>query len=442
MNFANAVISGTQPSPAPSGRQFLDGSLPPVRLERGVNPNYNQSYSEYLDSVTLQVVIRNSNDRRFSDHYNRSSSQLAGVDFPEFYAPILSAYLMKHRIHMVRSRFLPSGDVVVILNSFLDWMKFIFNTPPFVTFRFPGPNGASILVEATRNSPYPIDLLKFELKGCSNRIDCEDVHLFLESNHLKHPLSNGQFAIRYKMLGPVWTGDYIVYAHTPLKLQEIFSSTHLVHLPDIGGGKFHTINDIVLFLTPRERAVAKAAAEEAAASSATGQEETKSTDQNPLVYNSAPIQSQQATFHPSSVPAAPLSATADTQVAVSIALPTDLNSPAVNTAAASSDSSSELNELPSSSTTRNKRHKLLRRNGKSPRRIPTNGAPPPPKNITPSASKLQKYGGISRRTDGVDLGGGETLYPIFASKSPSPMPSTRQASHPCSGSDDDDPASN
>ena len=254
-----------------NGKQYPYGALPLVRLERGLH-NLTRSYAEYVQSKSFAIIFRNSLDYNFKLHYDKDSKLLAGVDFQDFFTDQIAPFLLKYRIRILSTRFLYSGDVILRLHSYLDWRNAMRETPRSFTYRYEAPTGAMLTVDAPRGSPGHVEELVVELRGCTPRLESDDVHDFLESKLLKLPLSIGQFAIRYKMIGNLWNGDYLIYINTNLTITDIFSSLRRVNVPDRDGALFHSIDEILLYVPGNRRS---AAAPSPPPAEESGQAETK-----------------------------------------------------------------------------------------------------------------------------------------------------------------------
>ena len=205
----------TQPNSAatmpPLGRQtFPRNILPTIRMHRGTDPAHTASYAEAVQSLNFIVQYKNSKNSNFQRYYNKEKKQLAGHDFQTLFRTAFQPLILAHGFEILNIFFHFSGDVDVKLKAFPDWATVLFDTPSFFSYDFPTPDGL-VHVEAPRSSKGRIPILKLEFRGCSSRIEPEDIAYFLE-NAPTVPLSLGQFVVRYKKVGPYWPkGDYIVY---------------------------------------------------------------------------------------------------------------------------------------------------------------------------------------------------------------------------------------
>ena len=245
--FHNAIPGSSNPAPL-CRATYPKNVLPPVRMHRGTDPALSASYAESLKSLSFNVLFQNSSDFNFKSNYDKTTAKLAGHDFELLFRTAIQRFLVSVGVEILNIRILPSGDALVRLAGFVDWITMMFDNPNFFTYTFPGPTGP-IRVEAPRVSRGIVQLLRLEFRGCGSRLEPEDIAAFLE-NAPNPPFSLGQYVIRYKKIGPYWAnGDYQVFINTPLHLSNFFPTTKGVRILDAHHGQPHIVEEIVEFQT-------------------------------------------------------------------------------------------------------------------------------------------------------------------------------------------------
>lgn len=197
-------------------------SLPLTELvfNQAVDPS-DPSYASVAKSRIWHSLWRFSQIPNFKNLYNYETEEFAGTSLHSRCAEITATMGPSNDIAFASLKVLPSGDVLIRFKDFISWFIFDKDLPHFLSFPYQDPFTQRDQIAEVPVGYFnrPIQIMRVDVNHPSLSLRPRDIADFIV-RELK--FTKGNYAVRYRLLDGVWTGQFCIYFNTQREFSQLF----------------------------------------------------------------------------------------------------------------------------------------------------------------------------------------------------------------------------